>query len=34
VELMRRAVIDADDHGGRRSWFLRAMDALGVGFDS
>ena len=34
VELMRRAVIDADDHGGRRSWFLRAMDALGIGFDS
>jgi len=34
VELMRRAVIDADDHAGRRSWFLRAMDALGIGFDS
>jgi glycine/D-amino acid oxidase-like deaminating enzyme len=34
VELMRRAVMDADDHGGRRAWFLRAMDALGIGFDS
>lgn len=34
VELMRRAVIDADDHAGRRSWFLRAMDALKIGFDS
>ncbi len=34
VELMRRAVIDADDHAGRRSWFLRAMDAIGIGFDS
>ena len=34
VELMRRAVIEADDRGGRRGWFLRAMDALGIGFDS
>jgi glycine/D-amino acid oxidase-like deaminating enzyme len=34
VDLMRHAVIGADDAGGRRSWFLRAMDALGVGFDS
>ena len=34
VELMRRAVIGADDNEGRRSWFLRAMDALGIGFDS
>ncbi len=34
VELMRRAVIGADDHEGRRSWFLRAMDTLGIGFDS
>jgi glycine/D-amino acid oxidase-like deaminating enzyme len=34
VELMRRAVIAADDHEGRRSWFLRAMDTLGIGFDS
>ena len=31
---MRRAVMDADDHEGRRGWFLRAMDALGIGFDS
>jgi hypothetical protein len=28
VEVMRRAVIGADDAEGRRSWFLRAMDAL------
>ncbi len=34
VELMRRAVIGADDHEGRRSRFLRAMDALGIGFNS
>jgi glycine/D-amino acid oxidase-like deaminating enzyme len=34
VELMRRAVIDADAHGGRPGPFLRAMDALGIGFDS
>lgn len=34
VELMRRAVISADDHEGRRGPFLRAMDALGIGFDS
>ncbi len=34
VEVMRRAVIGADEHEGRRSWFLRAMDALGIGFDS
>ena len=34
VELMRRAVMDADDHEGRSGWFLRAMDALGIGFDS
>ena len=34
VEVMRRAVIDADTHEGRPSLFLRAMDALGIGFDS
>ena len=34
VELMRRAVIDADERGGRPGLFLRAMDALGIGFDS
>ncbi len=34
VEVMRRAVIDADDHDGRPGQFLRAMDALGIGFDS
>ena len=34
VELMRRAVIDADEHEGRPGPFLRAMEALGIGFDS
>jgi glycine/D-amino acid oxidase-like deaminating enzyme len=34
VEVMRRAVIGADDAEGRRSLFLRAMDTLGIGFDS
>ena len=34
VELMRRAVIDADRHEGRPGPFLRAMEALGIGFDS
>jgi glycine/D-amino acid oxidase-like deaminating enzyme len=34
VEMMRTAVIGADVDDGRRSLFLRAMDAIGVGFDS
>ena len=34
VELMRRAVIAADESEGRPGLFLRAMDALGIGFDS
>jgi glycine/D-amino acid oxidase-like deaminating enzyme len=34
VTLMRDAVMGADARDGRRSLFLRAMDALGVGFDS
>ena len=34
VNAMRNAVIGADVADGRRSLFLRAMDALGVGFDS
>jgi glycine/D-amino acid oxidase-like deaminating enzyme len=34
VELMRRSVIAADAHEGRRGPFLRAMDTLGIGFDS
>ena len=34
VEMMRREVIRSDDADGRRSLFLRAMDAMGVGFDS
>ena len=34
VELMRHAVMASDAAAGKRSLFLRAMDALGVGFDS
>ena len=34
VELMRREVIRADANEGRRSQFLRALDTLGIGFDS
>jgi glycine/D-amino acid oxidase-like deaminating enzyme len=34
VEMMRREVMRADEDDGRRSLFLRAMDAMGVGFDS
>lgn len=34
VELMRRAVISADEHAGRRSLVLRTLDVLGIGFDS
>ena len=34
VELMRRSVIASDANEGRRGPFLRAMDALGIGFDS
>ncbi|MHB8961007.1 MAG: NAD(P)/FAD-dependent oxidoreductase, partial [Candidatus Limnocylindrales bacterium] len=34
VTLMRDAVMAADAHDGQRSLFLRAMDAIGVGFDS
>ena len=34
VELLRREVIRADEHEGRRSLLLRALDALGIGFDS
>ena len=34
VNLMRDAVMGSDASGGERGLFLRAMDALGVGFDS
>ena len=34
VEVMRRQVVAADANEGRRSMFLQAMDALGIGFDS
>jgi len=32
VELMRREVIRADEHEGRRSLFLRALDTLGIAY--
>jgi len=34
VEMMRRQVVAADANEGRRGMFLRAMDTLGIGFDS
>jgi hypothetical protein len=34
VALMRRELDRADRDAGRRSLFLRTMDALGIGFDS
>ncbi|TQS40681.1 NAD(P)/FAD-dependent oxidoreductase [Cryptosporangium phraense] len=34
VELTRRSLIAADRRGGRRNLWLRAMDAVGFGFDS
>jgi glycine/D-amino acid oxidase-like deaminating enzyme len=34
VQLVRRALADADRRGGRRGPLLRALDAAGIGFDS
>ncbi|MEU6442804.1 FAD-dependent oxidoreductase [Streptomyces sp. NPDC047046] len=34
IELTRRSLARADDHGGRRNLWLRAMDRMGLGFDS
>jgi glycine/D-amino acid oxidase-like deaminating enzyme len=34
VALMRREIARADANEGRRSIFLKALDALGIGFDS
>ncbi len=34
IELTRRALVRADEHGGRRGPWLRLLDRLGVGFDS
>ena len=34
VELMRREIARADANEGRRSLFLRTLDAIGIGFDS
>jgi glycine/D-amino acid oxidase-like deaminating enzyme len=34
VTLTRRALARADRHGGRRGPWLRALDAVGIGFDS
>ncbi|MDQ0987387.1 FAD-binding oxidoreductase [Streptomyces sp. V2I9] len=34
IEMTRRSLARADDNGGRRDLWLRAMDKLGLGFDS
>ena len=34
IELTRRALARADDREGRRGPWLRALDRLGLGFDS
>jgi glycine/D-amino acid oxidase-like deaminating enzyme len=34
VEITRRSMIHADANGGRRNLWLKAMDAVGFGFDS
>ncbi len=34
IQLTRASLARADDHGGRRNLWLRALDAVGLGFDS
>jgi glycine/D-amino acid oxidase-like deaminating enzyme len=34
IDLMKRALAQADEHDGHRNLWLRAMDRLGLGFDS
>jgi hypothetical protein len=34
IELTRRELMRADRNGGRRGLWLRALDRLGLGFDS
>lgn len=34
IEMTRRSLAWADDHGGRRNAWLRVLDRFGVGFDS
>jgi glycine/D-amino acid oxidase-like deaminating enzyme len=34
VRVVQRAIADADEHEGRRGLVLRALDRLGIGFDS
>jgi glycine/D-amino acid oxidase-like deaminating enzyme len=34
VNRTRRALARADERGGRRGWWLRTLDRLGLGFDS
>jgi glycine/D-amino acid oxidase-like deaminating enzyme len=34
IELTRRSLARADEHGGRRNAWLRTLDRLGLGFDS
>ena len=34
IQLTRASLARADEHGGRRNLWLRALDAVGLGFDS
>ena len=34
IQLTRRALARADERGGRRDLWLRALDRLGLGYDS
>lgn len=34
IQLTRKALVHADEHGGRRGLWLRALDKAGLGFDS
>jgi hypothetical protein len=34
IELTKRGLAHADEHGGQRGLWLRTLDRLGVGFDS
>jgi len=34
IQMTRRSIARADEHGGRRDFWLRMLDRLGLGFDS
>ena len=34
IQMTRRSIARADDHGGQRDIWLRLLDRLGLGFDS